>query len=230
MHATMRISIAAMLIATLFGGDASAGTIVNFKVSGLSFDVELYDDDAPQTVANFLSYVEAKAYDNSIFHRSTTYNPNEVQIIQGGAFAWNASSQLAAIPTGSPVDNEFGRLNERGTIAMAKVDGNPNSATSQWFFNVTDNPNLDLPENNGGFTVFGRVTNADGLAAINAIAQLAVWGQYDPEAPSALAEAPLIPADNELYFVTVQSVAVVPEPSTLLLAAVGIGLALARRK
>jgi peptidyl-prolyl cis-trans isomerase A (cyclophilin A) len=226
-----RAFILATIIWALACMPATAGTIVNFKVSGLSFDVELYDADAPLTVANFLNYVNAGAYDNSIIHRSTTYNAAQVQVIQGGAYAWNASNQLYAIPTSDPVINEPGLLNERGTIAMAKLGGDPDSATSQWFFNVQDNPNLDLPANNGGFTVFGHVTDAAGLAAIDAIAGLYVAGQYQlPDLPPELVEAPLIQANNQVFFVTVDSVAVVPEPSAIVLATVGIGIALSRRR
>lgn len=65
---------------------------------------------------------------------------------------------------------------------MAKLGGDPNSATSQWFFNVQDNPNLDLAINNGGFTVFGQVVHATGFAAIDAIAGLQAWNINEPVA------------------------------------------------
>ncbi len=65
---------------------------------------------------------------------------------------------------------------------MAKLGGDPNSATSQWFFNVQDNPNLDLAINNGGFTVFGQVVDATGFAAIDAIAGLQAWNINEPVA------------------------------------------------
>lgn len=208
---------------------ATAGTIVNFKVSGLSFDVELFDEEAPVTVANFLSYVEAGAYDNSFIHRSTSYNPAQVQIIQGGAFQLLGNT-ISAIPTADPIINEPGLANLRGTIAMAKVGGNPDSATSQWFFNVTDNPNLDLVENNGGFTVFGQVVGAIGLNAIDQIAGLQVFdinAEVGAPVDGPFGEVPLI---NGQALVIVDSVAVVPEPSTFVLAALGIAAACIRRR
>lgn len=219
-----RAILLAAIIWTLACLPATAGTIVNFKVSGLSFDVELFDEDAPATVANFLQYVEAGDYDSSFFHRSTTYNPAEVQIIQGGAFTIN-EGVINAIPAFSPVVNEPGLPNLRGTIAMAKLGGNPNSATSQWFFNVQDNPNLDLAINNGGFTVFGQVVDATGLAAIDAIAGLQAWdinAAVGAPANGPFGEVPLI---NGNALVVVESVAVVPEPSSLALAALGIAAA-----
>lgn len=219
-----RATLLAAIIWTLACLPATAGTIVRFKVSDLSFDVELFDEDAPATVANFLRYVEAGAYDSSFFHRSTTYNPAEVQIIQGGAFTIN-EGVISAIPTFSPVDNEPGIPNLRGTIAMAKLGGDPNSATSQWFFNVQDNPNLDLAINNGGFTVFGQVVDATGLAAIDEIAGLQAWdinAAVGAPANGPFGEVPLI---NGNALVVVESVAVVPEPSSLALAALGIAAA-----
>lgn len=223
----------AMILATIIWAlacvPAAAGTIVNFKVSGLSFDVELFDEQTPATVANFLQYVGAGAYDSSFFHRSTTYDPAQVQIVQGGGFSLNAGV-ISLIPTFAPVVNEPGIPNLRGTIAMAKLGGNPNSATSQWFFNVQDNPNLDLPANNGGFTVFGQVVDATGLAAIDLIAGLQAWNintAVGAPADGPFGEVPLINGDA---LVMVESVAVVPEPSAIVLATVGIGIALSRRR
>ena len=224
-----RATILAAIIWALACLPATAGTIVNFKVSGLSFDVELFDEDAPITVANFLSYMNAGAYDNSIIHRSTSYNPAQVQIIQGGGFQL-VGNTISAIPTADPIINEFGLSNLRGTIAMAKIGGQPNSATSQWFFNVTDNPNLDLAVNSGGFTVFGQVIGEVGLNAIDQIAGLPVFDI------NALVGAPVngpfgeVPLINGESLVIVDSVAVVPEPSALALAALGIAAACIRRR
>jgi peptidyl-prolyl cis-trans isomerase A (cyclophilin A) len=225
-----RATILAAIIWALACLPATAGTIVNFKVSGLSFDVELFDEDAPVTVANFLSYVNAGAYDNSLIHRSTSYNPAQVQIIQGGGFQL-VGNTISVIPTADPIVNEFGLANLRGTIAMAKLGGNPDSATSQWFFNVTDNPNLDLVGNSGGFTVFGQVVGAVGLNAIDQIAGLQVFdinGAVGAPVDGPFGEVPLINGES---LVIVDSVAVVPEPSALALAALGIAATcIARRR
>ena len=121
--------------------------------------VELYRSQAPLTVANFLNYVDTNRYDNSFFHRLI---PDFV--IQGGGFFVESTineigqrqNNINVIPKFGTVVNEPGISNTKGTIAMAKVDGDPDSATSEWFFNLEDNSgNLDFQ--NGGFTVFGKV-------------------------------------------------------------------------
>ena len=115
--------------------------------------VELYEDK-PVTVANFLAYINAGRYGNSFAHRLA---PGFV--LQGGGFTLQGNS-VTSVPSFGPIVNEYGvgqtRGNILGTIAMAKLGGDPNSATSQWFFNLADNSgNLDAQ--NGGFTVFGHV-------------------------------------------------------------------------
>jgi cyclophilin family peptidyl-prolyl cis-trans isomerase len=116
-----------------------------------TFDMELYPEIAPETVENFLTYAGFGDYDGTIIHRSV---PGFV--IQGGGYTPNGQH----IQTDPPVVNEFGLSNVTNTVAMAKVGGNPNSATSEWFVNLANNgPNLD--NQNGGFTVFGRVLTPD---------------------------------------------------------------------
>ncbi|MBI5256447.1 MAG: peptidylprolyl isomerase [Burkholderiales bacterium] len=127
-------------------------------------DIELHDTAAPLTVANFLSYVRGKAYDGMFFHRSV---PGFV--LQGGGYTFTEAGSARKVPAAAPVRNEFSptRSNLRGTVAMAKIGGDPDSATSEWFVNLADN--LFLDSQNGGFTVFGRLT-APGLATIDAFA------------------------------------------------------------
>ena len=128
-------------------------------------NINLFDNTTPQTVNNFLSYVNSGAYANNVVHRS---EPGFV--IQAGGFQYNNALPLDAVPTGSSVANEPELSNVRGTIAMAKLSGNVNSATSQWFINLNNNSaNLDVQ--NGGFTVFGQVLG-DGMDIIDAIAAL----------------------------------------------------------
>lgn len=94
-------------------------------------------------------------------------------IIQGGGYVWNDSTNnISSISPNAPVANEFSpaRSNKRGTIAMAKVSNDPNSATSQWFINLADN-SANLDNQNGGFTVFGEVS-ADSMSVVDAIAAL----------------------------------------------------------
>lgn len=141
-------------------------TIVQFQTVMGNFEVNLYDKATPKTVENFLAYVTTDAYKNTIIHRSI---PDFV--IQGGGFQYVDNSPLVSIPQKPTVINEPVYANKRGTIAMAKIGGSPDSATNQWFFNVVDNAST-LDDNNGGFTVFGEVTGSgmqilDAMAAVN---------------------------------------------------------------
>ncbi|HEY9817692.1 MAG TPA: peptidylprolyl isomerase, partial [Candidatus Obscuribacterales bacterium] len=164
-----------------FDDPLTTGLVARFVLYDTSLgggvaEVVLFDQaggGAVQTVQNFQTYVNDGAYVNSIIHRSL---PGF--IVQGGGFTvddFSAPSTvpIATIPTNPPVVNEFSsdRSNLRGTIAMAKVDGNPNSATSQWFFNLDDN-SANLDAQNGGFTVFGQLRSNRDLAVVDAIAAL----------------------------------------------------------
>jgi peptidyl-prolyl cis-trans isomerase A (cyclophilin A) len=110
--------------------------------------------------------VNSGAYEGTIIHRKVNSF-----VIQGGGFYYDpASSDIAAISVGPAIVNEFSRSNTRGTIAMAKLGGDPNSATSQWFVNLGDN-SANLDSQNGGFTVFGKVLGT-GMTAADAIGAL----------------------------------------------------------
>ena len=139
-------------------------------------DVVLFDqasEGAPLTVANLERYVEAGRYGDTFLHRLV---PNFV--LQGGGFVWPGDEQatsnnLAAVPTFAAVPNEFSeqRSNIRGTVAMAKLGSDPNSATSQWFFSLADN-SANLDNQNGGFTVFGRLRDSVDLLLLDALGSL----------------------------------------------------------
>jgi cyclophilin family peptidyl-prolyl cis-trans isomerase len=139
---------------------ARAGTLVQFRTAFGDIEVELYDSDKPVTVQNFLSYTQTGRYQNEFAHRLV---PNFV--LQGGGYSvtnrGTTGSGIVTVPTFPPITNEFnvGRLfsNVYGTIAMAKVGGDTNSATSQWFFNLANNTSLDAPDTNDLFVVFGHV-------------------------------------------------------------------------
>ena len=142
-----------------------ANTLVYLNTSLGVVYLELFDNIAPKTVSNFLEYVNSGDYNGTIIHRSI---PGFV--IQTGGFRLNQDLQLQTVTSRGTIENEFQLSNTRGTIAMAKVSGDPNSATSQWFVNLADNAQ-NLDNQNGGFTVFGRVI-ADGMNVIDSIARL----------------------------------------------------------
>jgi cyclophilin family peptidyl-prolyl cis-trans isomerase len=151
----------------LLGHSLFANSVVRFSSNVGEIDMELFDTEKPLTVANFLSYVESGRYDGSFIHRSV---PEFV--IQGGGFGLSGNA-VVSVPTNAAVPNEPGISNQRGTVAMAKLGDNPNSATSQWFINLEDNAeNLDAQ--NGGFTVFGHVVG-NGMAVADRIAAFATY-------------------------------------------------------
>lgn len=146
---------------------AQADQNVRLKTNLGDIDITLMPSVAPLTVANFLKYVNKGAYNNTIFHRSV---PGF--IVQTGGYNL-VNNSFPAISQDAAVRNEFKLSNTRGTIAMAKLDGNPNSATNQFFFNLADNAS-NLDNQNGGFTVFAKVTNSDSQAVVDRIASLPV--------------------------------------------------------
>jgi len=144
---TIPALIAASLLLSAFAAQA---TIVTFNTSQGEVKVNLFDKTTPKTVKNFLTYVEGNSYDQTVIHRSA-----KDFVIQGGGFTYE-NAKLKAIESNAAVLNEPVYSNVKGTIAMAKLGGRPDSATNQWFFNMRNNSaNLDVQ--NGGFTVFGQV-------------------------------------------------------------------------
>lgn len=144
-------------------------TVVEIRTSLGIVEVNLFDNTTPETVANFLSYVNSGAYASNVVHRSVSGF-----IVQAGGYQYTGpitgSVTLDNVEAGSAVVNEPKLSNVRGTIAMAKLGGQANSATSEWFINLANNSaNLDIQ--NSGFTVFGQVTG-DGMQVVDAIAKL----------------------------------------------------------
>ena len=116
-----------------------AQTMVRVSTDLGDFTIELFDAQAPGTVQNFLNYIDSNRYIDSFVHRSV---PGFV--IQGGGFTLaEGSTTVEGVTTDPPVTNEPGISNLRGTVAMAKLGGDPDSATSQWFVNLADNTSLD---------------------------------------------------------------------------------------
>ena len=153
---------------------------VRINTSYGPFVVELEPELAPATVANFLRYVQEGFYTDTIFHRVIAGF-----MVQGGGML----KDLTEKPTHAPIVNEAqatvqgGCRNLRGTIAMARSD-NPDSATSQFFINVVDNPSLDPGGASGpaGYCAFGRVIA--GLAVVDKIEKVhTVWFHGTPNVP-----------------------------------------------
>ena len=143
---------------------AGPNPMVRLTTSQGVIELELYADKAPETVKNFLAYVDSGFYNGTIFHRVI---PGFM--IQGGGF----EPGLRQKPTRAPVKNEAdnGLRNTVGTVAMART-GDPHSATAQFFINHANNGFLDFRERTPrawGYAVFGQVTR--GLEVVNRIAQ-----------------------------------------------------------
>ncbi|MEZ4547978.1 MAG: peptidylprolyl isomerase [Thermodesulfobacteriota bacterium] len=134
--------------------------VVIISTSKGDIKVELFKNEAPVTVENFLSYVNDGFYDGTIFHRVI---PNFM--VQGGGF----TPDFAQKPTKAPIKNEAnnGLKNDRGTLAMARTQV-VDSATSQFFINVVNNDFLNNGARDFGYAVFGKVI--DGMDVVDAIA------------------------------------------------------------
>ncbi|MCY4264511.1 MAG: peptidylprolyl isomerase [Gammaproteobacteria bacterium] len=179
---------------------ASAQTQVRVSTPLGDFVLELYDKETPVTVENFLNYVNSGRYNGTFIHR---LEPNFV--FQGGWRTYQSETNTAPVIDIDPeIVNEPGISNVRGTIAMAKLPGNPDSATSQWFINLNDNSS-NLDNQNGGFTVFGRVIG-NGMEVVDKIANLPTMPITFVSGSSS--NVPLIDYDGVMFkasnFVTVE--------------------------
>lgn len=155
----------------------NAGTLAQFRTIYGDLEVELYDQQKPATVQNFERLVQSGAYQNTFFHRVV---PGFVA--QGGGYFTTmrfAATNFAApwtylgkVPSFGAITNEFSAgprfSNTNGTIAMAKLGGDPNSATCEWFFNLANN-STNLDNQNGGFTVFGHVVRDTGPSSYGGV-------------------------------------------------------------
>ncbi len=141
-------------------------TTVIMETNKGAITIELDGDKAPNTVANFLTYVKEGFYDGTIFHRVISNF-----MIQGGGFTEDMSQKTTHDPIKNEANNGLG--NDTGTIAMART-GDPHSATAQFFINVKDNDFLNFSSETSqgwGYAVFGKVT--EGMDVVNAIKDVA---------------------------------------------------------
>ena len=155
--------LTALCASLLFSLGVLASPSVEMQTSMGTVVIELNSEKAPITVKNFLQYAKDGFYNGTIFHRTI-----EGFMIQGGGFTKDMNEK----PTAGEIKNEAsnGLKNERGTIAMARRQ-DPNSASSQFFINHKDNTSqLDYPLNNGGYAVFGKVTQ--GMDVVDKIAKV----------------------------------------------------------
>jgi peptidyl-prolyl cis-trans isomerase A (cyclophilin A) len=160
---SQRVPRLILLLALCTGATAvQAEPYVCMETNVGTFCMELFPQAAPNTVANFLHYVDDGDYSDSLVHRSV---PNFV--IQGGGYTL-INNVIDLVRVDPPVVNEYNQSNLRGTVAMARYGGQVNSATSQWFVNLGNNSGLDSVD--GGFTVFARIVTGmdvvDGIAAL----------------------------------------------------------------
>ena len=146
---------------------------VEMETSKGKFVIELFPEKAPDTVKNFLNYVDAKFYDGTIFHRVIPKF-----MIQGGGF----TADMKRKPAGAPIKNEAdnGLKNDRGTIAMARTN-DPHSATAQFFINTVNNDFLNhksKTQQGWGYVVFGKIVA--GMDVVDAIssAKTVMRGMY----------------------------------------------------
>jgi peptidyl-prolyl cis-trans isomerase A (cyclophilin A) len=159
----------------------SVNPIIVLHTTQGDITLKLFPDKAPRTVENFLrGYAERGFYDQTIFHH---VEPGRM-LIAGGY-----DSELARKPTRAPIYNESrnGLLNRRGTVAMIREAEAPHSATSEFFVNLTDNPEFDFKSSDDddvpGYCVFGEIVS--GMDVVDRIAQLptAARGEF-PKLPS----------------------------------------------
>ena len=183
-----RIVVSGVLaIAALGATTAALAQKVKLATTEGNIIIELDKAKAPKTVDNFVAYVKAGHYDGTVFHRVI---PNFM--IQGGGMTPDLQEKKTRPPI--PLESRNGLSNVRGSIAMART-GDPDSATSQFFINVQDNPRLDQPNarDGNGYTVFGKVVS--GMEVVDKIRAVKTGsrGPYDdvPEKPIVITKATL---------------------------------------
>ena len=172
------ISIAALALTFNLQLAQAANPKVKLETSKGTMIIELYPDKAPKTVENFLAYVNAGAYDGTIFHRVIKDFMN-----QGGGF----TPDFKKVDTRDPIQNEAdnGLKNLKYAVAMART-GEPHSATNQFFINTADNAFLDHSGKSmrgWGYTVFGKIIEGQNIAGAISRVPTGPGGPFSKDVP-----------------------------------------------
>jgi len=183
----MKTILSLFMLLASFNLFAAENPTVVMETSKGQIIIELFPNDAPKTVANFLAYVQKDGYKKTTFHRVINGF-----MIQGGGFSAETGAKVSTLPA---IKNESrnGLSNERGTISMART-GNPHSASRQFFINHKDNAFLDANGGNWGYAVFGEVTL--GMDVVDAIAKVKTASQDKPVQPVIITSIKLL--DREM--------------------------------
>ncbi|MFT4250805.1 MAG: peptidylprolyl isomerase [Candidatus Woesearchaeota archaeon] len=171
----MQKSLLLLVFVVVFAGCSvmAENPVVVIQTNHGEIIVELDQENAPVTVQNFLEYVDAGFYENTIFHRVIVDF-----MIQGGGFTPDGMQKQTNPPIA--LESQTGLSNDRGTIAMARTSV-PDSATAQFFINHADNDFLNYAPNNPGYAVFGRVI--EGMDVVDEIAQVQTGSSPMPDWP-----------------------------------------------
>lgn len=168
------IAISASLLAACILTGAAEAQEVHIQTSLGEIDVALDAAHAPKAVANFLRYAREGHFDGTMIYRVV---PGFV--LQMGSYEPNGNSRPTHEPI--PLESANGLLNTRGTLSMARSD-DPNSATAEFFINLSDNTSLDPTEgktpNTTGYAVFGKVV--EGMGVVDTIAAVPLNGKTGP--------------------------------------------------
>ncbi len=173
---------------------------VRFSTTMGEFVILLRPDAAPLGVANFLQYVNENFYEGLTFHRVIPESDpdNDFAIVQGGGWFPDLSQTMRRDPI--PIESDNGLANDRGTVAYART-ADPNSATSEFFINVTDNPEFTYPNPDGyGYAVFGKIV--EGMDVVDAISLVPTHSVEAPWPPNpTFDDVPVTPVIiNEVRF------------------------------
>jgi peptidyl-prolyl cis-trans isomerase A (cyclophilin A) len=182
-----RALLANTALPTLADLESPNNTVVRLETNFGDVDIELFNGQAPISVANFMNYLRTGRFDETFFHRRSSQADSGVTVLQGGGFAYSDDGGVTVVSTDAPIVRETtGRSNVARTLAMART-GQINSATNQFYFNLTDNTNLDPTGPSNGFTVFGRVIQ--GWSVVQTIQGLVVEDLSGDPALSEIASA-----------------------------------------